>query len=262
MICKYPRTKHVRGSRFQHGDDDLEAVPWEDLAGKNLVIEEKMDGANAGISFEDGKLMLQSRGHYLRGGVREKQFALLKQWAAAQEEALYVLLGEELIMYGEWMFAKHTCYYDALPHYFMEFDMLEKKSNSFLSTHVREALIINRGVREQIVSVKVLAEGQFEHLGQLLTMIGPSHFRTPRWRISLLDAGVRAHVMDVENHTDLNEEMEGLYIKWEENGEVKGRYKFVRDSFTSAILAQDSHWFDRPIVRNGLADGAHERMFL
>lgn len=42
-IKKYPRTVHVRGSRFQHGDHDLEAVPWEELAGKHLIIEEKMD---------------------------------------------------------------------------------------------------------------------------------------------------------------------------------------------------------------------------
>jgi hypothetical protein len=41
-----------------------------------------MDGANCGISFNpDGELLLQSRGHYLTGGGREKHFTLFKQMA-------------------------------------------------------------------------------------------------------------------------------------------------------------------------------------
>lgn len=85
-IKKYDRTHHVRGSRFQHGDDDLEAVPWEELRGKHLVVEEKIDGGNCGLSFtEKGELLIQSRGHYLRGGPRERQFEIIKQWASAPE---------------------------------------------------------------------------------------------------------------------------------------------------------------------------------
>jgi len=34
---KFVRTPHIRGSRFQHGDHDMEAVPWEELRGKRLV---------------------------------------------------------------------------------------------------------------------------------------------------------------------------------------------------------------------------------
>ena len=42
-LHKYVRTPHIRGSRFQNGDHDLEAVPFEDLVDKHLVIEEKID---------------------------------------------------------------------------------------------------------------------------------------------------------------------------------------------------------------------------
>ncbi len=260
-MIKYPRTLHIQGSRFQHGDHDLEAVPWEDLAGKRLVVEEKMDGANAGISFEDGKLMLQSRGHYLRGGAREKHFAMFKQWAASRETELYEILGETHVMYGEWLFAKHTCFYDALPHYFMEFDILEKKTSRFLSTQARYGLIESKCQGDVISSVKVLADDIFEYLGQLTALIGPSHFRTSRWGFALIDAAVRAHVRKPEDHTDMHDFMEGLYVKWEEDGKVMGRYKFVRDTFTNAILEQNTHWLDRPIIRNGLVDGTLERMF-
>ena len=76
---KYPRTPHIEGSRLQPGDEDLSQVPFESVRGKHLVIEEKCDGANSAVSFDaDGTLLLQSRGHYLTGGYRERHFNLMK----------------------------------------------------------------------------------------------------------------------------------------------------------------------------------------
>ena len=51
-IRKYPRTRHLVGSRLQPGDEDLDAVPMSELEGKHVVVEEKMDGANCGVSFD------------------------------------------------------------------------------------------------------------------------------------------------------------------------------------------------------------------
>src|SRR4051794_23325822 len=82
QLRKYPRTFHLQGSRLQPGDEDLDAIPWSEVVGRYVVAEEKMDGANSGLSFDvDGTLHLQSRGHYLTGGPWEKHFNLLKQWA-------------------------------------------------------------------------------------------------------------------------------------------------------------------------------------
>ena len=76
-IYKYPRTRHVEGSRLQLGDM-ADEKPIKDLKGLNLIVEEKLDGANSAVSFgADGDLLLQSRGHYLTGGGRERHFALL-----------------------------------------------------------------------------------------------------------------------------------------------------------------------------------------
>ena len=44
-------------------------------------------------------------------------------------------------MYGEWLYAKHTVYYDALPHYFLEFDIYDKEQAIFLSTKKRKELL-------------------------------------------------------------------------------------------------------------------------
>ena len=62
----------------------------EVIFGKYIVIEEKVDGANAAISFSDsGELLLQSRGHYLTGGYRERHFNLFKQWASIHQNEFY-----------------------------------------------------------------------------------------------------------------------------------------------------------------------------
>src|SRR5262245_29937714 len=102
-ILKYPRTHHLEGSRLQPGDEDLESVPFSQVAGRFLVVEEKLDGANAGIRFDaEGKLWLQSRGHFLSGGVREKHFNLFKQWANCHANDLRDILGDRYVLYGEW----------------------------------------------------------------------------------------------------------------------------------------------------------------
>lgn len=265
-MFKYPRTRHIRGSRFQHGDDDLEAVPWKELMGKHLIVEEKMDGANCGISFSDkGELQLQSRGHYLRGGPREKHFNLLKQWASSRQEELFCALEDRYVMYGEWLYAKHTYFYDALPHYFMEFDVLDLRTNEFLDTDERHKLLNHTyNAWATVCPVLALAEGTFKTLKDLELLIGRSRFITTEHRhanleIAAKDAGVDPIL--ALKHTDMSPEMEGLYVKWEEDGVVKGRYKFVRGSFTSAIMDQEQHWHDRPIIQNKLAPGAFERMF-
>ena len=264
-IRKFPRTQHVRGSRFQHGDEDLEAVPWEELCGKHLIVEEKIDGQNFGISFSsNGDLLLQSRGHYLRGGPREKSFAFLKQWSAARQDELFDVLTDRYVLYGENMYAKHTCFYDALPYYFMEFDVLDLKENMFLSTEARHALLNHtRDAWSVVCPVRVITERVFDELSQLESLITRSAFITDERFANLTETALDAGVLPVDavRHTDMDERMEGLYIKHEEDGIVKGRYKYVRSSFTSSILDQETHWHDRPIVQNKLTPGALERMF-
>jgi len=101
-IIKYPRTPHLLGSRSQQGDEDLVVVSPSDLEGRFLIVEEKLDGANCAISFgDDGAIILQSRGHVLSGGPRERQFDLLKRWANARRDELWSVLGNRYIVYGE-----------------------------------------------------------------------------------------------------------------------------------------------------------------
>jgi hypothetical protein len=250
-IIKYPRTQHIEGSRLQQGDEDLEQVPFKFLIGKNIVIEEKVDGASTGISFdEQEKLYLQSRGHFLTGGPRELQFTLFKQWANTHKELWNIALGDQYIAYGEWLGKKHSVYYDKLPHYWMEFDVLDKKTNKFLDTDSRNNLL--KGM--PYVSVPVLWRGICTKELNLADFIKPSLYKSPIWKENLKNISDElGYNWDVINkHTDASNLAEGVYIKWEEDGEVKGRFKYVRHDFVSLIVANDEHHFNLPPVPNKL----------
>jgi hypothetical protein len=252
VLRKFPRTPHLEGSRLQPGDADLASVPFDTVRGRYLVVEEKLDGANAAISFDaDGGLRLQSRGHYLTGGPRERQFGLFKAWASTVAPALWPRLGDRYVLYGEWLYAKHTVFYDALPHYFCEFDVLDRTTDVFLSTAARRELL--DGV--PVCSVPVLHTGPVPSLAALTALVGPSTCRTPRWRTALVEAAT-AGGADPDRalaETDDSEDMEGLYVKVEEGERTVGRYKWVRSSFLTAVLDSGTHWQDRPIVANQLA---------
>jgi hypothetical protein len=253
-LHKYPRTHHLEGSRLQPGDEDSRSVPFAALAGRHLVIEEKLDGANAGISFDAaGRLWLQSRGHFLTGGSREKHFDLFKRWAWTHAGALRAALGGRFVLYGEWLYAKHTVYYDRLPHYFLEFDVLDTEAEAFLATTERRALL--NGL--PVAPVPVLRTGPCRDLAEVTSLVGPSLYKGPAWRDGL-SAAARARGLAVEQawkETDPSDLMEGLYVKVEEGGRVVERYKFIRASFLTTVLDSGSHWLRRPILPNQLDVG-------
>jgi hypothetical protein len=252
---RYPRTRHIEGSAFQDGDYDLDAVPFEQIKGRHIVIEEKVDGSQVGISFSNElNSLLQSRGHYLTGGPREKQFELLKQWFSVHSDALLNVLEDKYVMYGEWLYAKHTVFYDNLPHYFMEFDIFDKEAKQFLDTHRRFELL----KKLPIVPVLVLWEGEVNKIEDITIWLGLSFFKTDRCNDVLVEY-CKTHGLDAEKvmkETSSSRLMEGLYIKVEEDGIVKERYKYVRGDFLQAIKDSDSHWLSRPIVPNILDPNA------
>jgi hypothetical protein len=67
QIYKYPRTLHIQGSRSQPGDEDLASIPFSQIADRFVVVEEKVDGANAAISFA------QTPGNVFRASMRARK---------------------------------------------------------------------------------------------------------------------------------------------------------------------------------------------
>jgi hypothetical protein len=254
-INKYPRTRHLAGSGLQP-DDDPTTAPWSDLAGQYLVVEEKLDGANCGVSFDaGGQLRLQSRGHYLAGGPRERQFDLLKAWARRYAAELWALLSDRYVLYGEWCYGKHSIFYTDLPHYLMVFDLLDTRAGVFLDTAGRAALL---GGCPFLASVPVLHTGPLPSAAALERLIGPSRFVAPDHRAQLAEAAAAAGLNPATAlaETDPSGLIEGLYVKIERGGQVMARYKFVRPGFLQTVLDSGSHWMDRPLLPNRLRAGA------
>ncbi|MFY1928686.1 RNA ligase family protein [Achromobacter xylosoxidans] len=254
-LFRYPRTPHLEGSRLQEGDHGHDHVPYRDLRGLRLVVEEKLDGANTGISFSPaGDLLLQSRGHYLVGGGRERQFNFIKAWAQAHAGWLLQRLEDRYVMYGETLSKKHSVFYDALPHHFFEFDVLDRRTGAFLSTAARRELLAGGPV----LSVPVLYDGLAPaRLADLKALLRPSLAKTARWR-DAFEATVRREGQDLAlawKQCDKSDLSEGLYLKVEADGQTLGRYKWVRADFVQAILASEKHHSEQPYVPNQLAPG-------
>jgi len=180
-------------------------------------------------------------------------------WSNIFKDQLFDVLSDRYIMYGEWMSAFHSVFYDNLPHFFMEFDIYDKSEEVFLDTKRRKELTGKSTVN--IESVRVLRTGKFNSIDDIISCVGISSFISERacdTLANICDLN-RIPENDKEIFLKLNKSrlMEGLYIKWEEDGIVKGRYKYVRPDFVQTILSYGKHWLDRPSMPNKMSDGAN-----
>jgi hypothetical protein len=235
-FIKYPRTPHLFGSKGTDDDKHLdEAESKAFISDGSLIVEEKLDGTNVGIHFsESGEKVLQCRGHLITEGMHP-QYDLFKQWAAVKRHVLEQRLENRFILFGEWVYARHSIHYRSLPHYFFEFDIYDKQQEAFLDLEQRLALLEGTGVQ----TVPVLHTGPISR-SDLEELIGPSrfdsHFENP-----------------FTKRTD--NLMEGLYLRIEAEGIVFGRAKFVRPEFVEKVK-QSTHWQHQPMVPNQLAESA------
>src|SRR6185503_14751637 len=94
-----------------------------------------------------------------------------------------------LTIYGEWLYAKHTVFYDALPHYFLEFDIRDA-TGAFWSTARRAEHLAG----SPVVAVPVLWQGVVERPHELPDLVAPSLYKTAHWRDRLRDAALAAGV--------------------------------------------------------------------
>lgn len=232
---KYPRTPHLAGSEGTSddkrlGSDDTARI----LSDGSLVVEEKLDGTNVGLHFAEGRLVLQCRGHEITSGMHP-QYDLFKQWATTKRPTFEKMLGERFLMYGEWLYAKHSILYRQLPHYFFEFDVFDKHEQVFLDLDRRLELLDGTGIE----TVPVIHRGPTS-IGALKAMISTSQFD------SQFDN-------PFTNRTD--EIMEGVYLRTESNGVVTSRAKYVRPEFTEKVK-QSSHWQYEKMIPNQLCETA------
>jgi ATP-dependent RNA circularization protein (DNA/RNA ligase family) len=222
---RFPHTPHLAwlGRARPREDKVLDAYEVEALLSGEVVVEEKVDGANVGFSTsEEGVVRVQNRGKYLSPDVAHPQFKPLFGWLASRRDALAAALHPGLMLFGEWCYATHSVRYDRLPDWFLGFDVYDRERRVFWSSSARDALLAGLG----LASVPHLARGRFA-LEALEALMGTS--------------GVGSAPM------------EGLVVRREREGETVARAKLVRASFTQSI---DEHWSRGPLEKNALAPGA------
>lgn len=114
---KYNRTFHFPFSPGATNDDKI-ATTMDSLIGVPIVLTEKMDGSNTS---------LENKGCFARthaGAPTHKSFDSLK----ALHGDIGFQIPEDMQLFGEWCFARHSIAYDALPGYFMMFGIRELDS--------------------------------------------------------------------------------------------------------------------------------------
>ena len=183
-----------------------------------VLIEEKIDGANLGISFtKDGTICLQNRGHYLSKPFTG-QWKPLPCWLNSRIDCLFDLLLNKFILFGEWCYVTHSVHYCSLPDWFIAFDLFDKDNQCFLSTKKRNALIAKAG----IAIVPQLYKGHMS-ISMLSGFLGKSEYG--------------------------DEECEGLYFRIDSEEHVIHRAKYVRPGFQQLL---DAHWSKKAIRHNQL----------
>jgi hypothetical protein len=121
---RFPHIPHLAwlGPGQPRNDKVLAAAEAEALLAGEVVVEEKVDGANIGLSTnERGEVRVQNRGHYLDREQTHPQFRPLWSWLAAREAELADRLWPNLVLFGEWCYAVHSVVYDRLPDWWRSF---------------------------------------------------------------------------------------------------------------------------------------------
>lgn len=223
---RFPHTPHLAWMGEGSPRDDKVLSPNEvtALLAGDVVVEEKLDGANVGLSLApDGRLRAQNRGQYLAEH-HAGQFARLPAWLAQHGEDLRSVLKPNLILFGEWCAARHSLDYAALPDWFLLFDVYDRAAGRFWSTSRRNDLANNAG----LVTVPQVLHGKATG-PTLKKLVGDT---TSRYRTGAL---------------------EGVVIRRESADWCEARAKLVRPDFTQAI---DTHWRKRALEWNRIVNSS------
>eukprot|EP00288_Rhodomonas_lens_P014587 CAMPEP_0177705408 /NCGR_PEP_ID=MMETSP0484_2-20121128/8691_1 /TAXON_ID=354590 /ORGANISM="Rhodomonas lens, Strain RHODO" /LENGTH=961 /DNA_ID=CAMNT_0019216831 /DNA_START=63 /DNA_END=2948 /DNA_ORIENTATION=+ len=226
LIFKFPRTHHIfdaGGNAVTRDDLLLDPLDAASYLNRPVFCEEKIDGANLGIWLDtDYTVRCQNRSHFVTGE-SGTQWRGLDQWINENQATLCQLLEpRKHILFGEWMYAKHSLEYDKLPSFFVAFDLYDIAQKKFFSR--RRLYNILAGT--QIAVVPMILDGQVASLDNFKDMLETaSTFKS--------------------NGTPV----EGVYIRVDDEAGMwlERRCKLVRPDFIQGI---ETHWMSKNLVRN------------
>lgn len=218
---KFPSTPHLAALADVdiRGDKVLSESERYEFLQHSLVVEEKVDGANLGISFDsEGNIRAQNRGAYLHLP-ESGQWKKLDDWLTPRLDMLFEYLSDQFILFGEWCYAQHSVFYDRLPDWFLGFDIYDKRFGRFLSSERRDALLR----KMCIAQVPVVTRGHFTY-PEIQKFLSISKFS--------------------------EQSAEGIYLRFDQGDWLAQRAKLVRPAFIQAV---EHHWSRSSIRPNRLS---------
>ena len=217
---KFPSTPHLSllGDLAVRGDKVMSESERNEFLRHEIVVEEKIDGANLGISFDSsGNIRAQNRGAYLHFP-SSGQWQKLSEWLKPRTDALFEQLTDQFILFGEWCYAQHSVKYDRLPDWFLGFDIYDISNAKFFSCHRRDEVFRTIG----IFQVPIIKRGYFS-LSELNGFLSQS---------------------------ELSDKLaEGLYLRFDQGDWLEQRAKLVRPAFIQSV---EQHWSRSGIKANRL----------
>ena len=221
-LNKFPSTPHlaITGTNSIRDDKVLTDAERQEFLAHEIVVQEKVDGANLGISFdEEGALRMQSRGEYLRRPYLG-QWKKLETLVDSRIDVLFEGLSDRYILFGEWCYARHSISYCRLTDWFLGFDIFDKQNLRFFSCP-RVHLLLNQ---LKVEEVPLMARGRFS--------------------LNVL--------RNLTSHSRLTEgPAEGVYLRVDAGPWLQERAKLVRPEFAQAIA---EHWSRMRVIPNRLKD--------
>lgn len=225
VLHKFPSTPHLAwlSNKVVRDDKVLTPAEAETFLSGPVVLEEKVDGANLGLSFDSvSQLRFQNRGNWLAGKLTG-QWERLRGWAADHEAVLRDNLPRDHVLFGEWCYIKHSIRYDHLPDWFLVFDVYDCKEQKCWSVRRRDSLAATA------------------HLATV-----------PRISKGLCSMDDLAKILD--GRSDLYDgPREGIYLRREDDNWLLDRAKLVQAGFTQTIK---EHWTRQGFVANKLCAAA------
>jgi ATP-dependent RNA circularization protein (DNA/RNA ligase family) len=225
---KFPSTPHlatIPGVDIR-GDKILTESERDEFLTHEVTVEEKVDGANLGLSFDaNGNIRAQNRGAYL-DLPGSGQWKKLGEWLALRTDTLFEYLSDRYLLFGEWCYAQHSIFYDRLPDWFLAFDIYDLETGRFLATAYRDQLFGEMNISK----VPDIARGRFTY---------------PEIQKLLLQS----------NLTD--QPAEGIYLRIDQGDWLEQRAKLVRPAFIQAV---EQHWSRFAIRPNRLTNESYEKI--
>jgi hypothetical protein len=235
------------------------------LAGRQVVIEEHLDGAEIELSFGARRtLLLNADGAPLAGGFGDRPLIPLRLWAMAHEQRLIERLGDRYELLGTWSYAMRRVWYDRLPHFFNATDVLDRSTGQWLSTTRRQALL----AESPVLSTPVRLVGAMPTDARALRDLGArSLAKSLIWREAFGAAARRESLPSNPwwRWVDRSDQPFRLIVKLEDEQRVLARYLLAIPSSelattlspsTAPMVDADKDPGRRPLLPNALAPGA------